>query len=449
MALKDMRPQIIAHVNKHIEFLKRNAEVLDIYNGNLLPYVDSIMKTTLSTQYYEKIRERIIPINILQRYTDKVSTTYEVPPARSSKSKSERVNDFVGKYSAQLNMDASGQVADEYSNLFKAFAWEPYIDDKGMPQMRELSFDKFLVMSTSKINPEVENIFIKFMGCVTDQQDSLLMFTYTNEEFDAFYLNETEAPEYLRENLGINPVGTIPFLYGKRQKNQLIPTQDTDMLAIGKALSVMLTDAAGAQMFQCFSIIYGIDINVENISMSPNALWSFKSDNEKKPEVGTVKPEADTDKVLEFVKNIFILWLETKGVRVGSIGSTNGQNFSSGFAKIIDEMDTISLRIKSAKDFKADEQKFWNTKMPMIHNYWVKNNLLSSDFDFKGLIEEKMDVVVDFGKIEPKVDRDKLIASIKSEIDLGTMTLEQGIRKLHPEYDDEKVKDVIANREIV
>ena len=72
-----------------------------------------------------------------------------------------------------------------------------------------------------------------------------------------YYLNGQEASEHLVDNQGLNPIGVIPFVYGKRQKSKLIPTQDTDMLAIAKAIPVQISDLGMAMMYQCFSIIFG------------------------------------------------------------------------------------------------------------------------------------------------------------------------------------------------
>ena len=446
--LKDKRKDIIEYVKQNRSFLKTNAEALDIYDGNLLPYVDAIMQKTLSEQYYKAIKERIIPINVIQRYIDKVSTAYSKSPTRMSKSKNKRVDDFVSFYKEAFDMSVSGQIADQYSNLSKGFAWEPYVDKNGKPAIRELAFNKFLVMSDSAVSPEQETIFIKFMGYKNSDEDSLLLFVYTNEEFDAFYMNETEASEYLIDNQGLNPIGVIPFVYGKRQKNKLLPTLDTDMLSIGKTVPVMISDAAGAQMFQCFSLMYGIDVNSENLVMAPNAFWSFKSDNEKKPEVGTVKPEADTDKVLDFVMNIFIFWLETKGIRVGSIGSVTGSNLASGISKIIDEMDVYSIKKKQMEWFEKDEQELWNEKLPRIHNYWVQSGMVNPA-TVPPVINDVFDVKIEFPAIEPMVSRSEEIANFKSELELRTMTREIVIRKLHPAFTDEQVKDVLNNSEII
>lgn len=446
--IKDKRSEIIEYIRKNRSFLKTNAEALDIYDGNLLPYVDAIMQKTLSAQYYSAIKERIIPINVIQRYIDKVSTAYSKSPSRMSKSQNVRVDEFVTFYKNALGMSVSGQIADQYSNLSKGFAWEPFVNKNRRPAMRELAFDKFLVMSDSSVSPEDETIFIKFMGYKSSDEDSLLLFVYTDAEFDAFYMNGQEASEYMIENEGLNPVGVIPFVYGKRQKNKLLPTLDTDMLSIGKTIPVMISDAAGAQMFQCFSLMYGIDVNVENLVMAPNAFWSFKSDNEKKPEIGTVKPQADTDKVLDFVMNIFIFWLETKGIRVGSIGSVTGSNLASGISKIIDEMDVYSIKKKQMEWFEKDEEELWNEKMPKIHNYWVQSGLIDPS-TVPPVTNDVFDIKVEFPAIEPMISRQEEIANFKSELELRTMTREMVVRKLHPHFTDEQVLEVLNNAEIV
>lgn len=441
--LRDKRKQIINYVRAHAPFLKSNYEKLDIYQGNLLPYVDKIMKKTLSPQYYETIQERILPINILQRYIDKVSTTYSKPPVR----KSGRSQDFIDYYKTALDIDNSGTIADQYANLFKGYAWEPYVNSKGIPSMRELPFDRFLVMSDSLINPESATVFIKIVGRCGPDEDDVLLFVYTDEEFDAFTLKGESGDQYLIENGGLNLVGTIPFVYGKRSKSELIPTQDTDMVKFTQAIPVMLSDASGAQMYQCFSTFYGVDVDSSNLKQNPNVFWSFKSDpsSNKEPKVGVLTPTADTDKVVSFVINTFVMWLETKGVRVGSVGSIDAGNAASGIAKIIDEMDTYEIRKKSQGWFKKDEECLWNEKLPKIHNYWVTAGMVDPS-KVPGMVDENPEVLVEFEPPKPMKTRTEEIAEYRQEVEFGSMTLEDAIKKLHPEYDELKMKEVLATK---
>lgn len=438
--LKNKRRQIIEHIKSHSEFIKCNTEALNIYEGNLLPYIDHILRMSLSPNYYNSIKDRVLPINILQRFIDKVSTTYSEPPQRRSESN----QDFVDFYVKALSLNQSGHIADSYSNLFKGYAWEPYVDKSGAPALRELPFNSFMVMSDSLVNPEEETIFIKFMGNQSSDPDSMLLHVYTDNEFDAFYMNGSEASEYLIDNEGVNPIGVIPFVYGKRQKNRLVPVLDSDILKICKAIPVMLTDAAGAQFYQAFSILYGVDVSFENAKIGPNVIWSLKSDkeSEKTPQVGTIKPEADTDKIIQFVVTIFTLWLETKGIRVGSIGSMDGANAASGISKIIDELDVWEIKKKSQQWFQKDEKELWNVKLPKIHNYWIKSGMVIPN-EVPGLVPDVLDVEVIFKEPTPMQSRKELIEEIKNELEIGTMNKEQAVKLLHPDYDDAKIKETL------
>jgi uncharacterized glyoxalase superfamily protein PhnB len=449
MALKDKRNEIIEYVKSNASFLNKSAEALNIYEGNLLPYVDNILRTSLSANYYNSIKDRILPINILQRFIDKVSTTYSKEPSRTSENP--KAQEFVDFYSQALDIDQSGTIADAYSHLFKGFAWEPYVDKSGKPAIRELSFNSFLVMSDSRINPEEETIFIKLMGKKNSDDNSMLLHVYTDDEFDSFYMSGEENTQDLIDNDGVNLIGIIPFVYGKRQKNRLLPVLDSDMLKITKAIPVMLTDGAGAQMFQSFTQIYGINLSFENAVIAPNTVWSLKSDpnSDVKPEIGTIKPEADTEKVVQFVTTIFTMWLESKGVRIGSMGSVDGGSASSGIAKIIDEIDVWEIRKKSQEWFEKDEKELWNVKLPKIHNYWIKSGMVKPSEVPGMMINDELDIKVKFEAPKPMQTRMEEIAEIKAEIDLGVMTMEQAIKRLYPYADEDQIRETLANRVLI
>jgi hypothetical protein len=442
--LHQKRAKIIDYVRSYAKFLETNKEALDIYDGNLKPYIDQIMASSLSATYYHAIKDRILPINILQRYVNKVSTTYTKPPRREVED--EALKEYLDFYEDAFSINSSGNIADCYSNLFKGFAWEPFIDKDGKPSLRELPFDRFLVMSESESNPEEETIFIKIMGKRGQNEDDILLHVYTDTEFDAFYLSGEEATEYLIENQGLNLYGVIPFVYGKRQKHKLIPTIDSDMLAISKAISVMLSDQAGAQMFSCFTILYGIDVDAENLTLSPNAFWSLKSDKEsdKTPSVGALSPTSDSAKVLDFVANVFVIWLETKGIRVGSLGNLSGGSMASGISKIIEEMDVYEVKKKSMEWFKKDEQELWNKKLPKIHNFWIASGMVDPSTVPPMISDvENVKVEVEFEAPKPMLSRSEEIANVKAELEIGTMTIEAAIKALHPDASEDDISELV------
>jgi hypothetical protein len=60
--------------------------------------------------------------------------------------------------------------------------------------------------------------------------------------------------------------------------------------------------------------------------------------------------------------------------------------------------------------------------------------------------EEELDIEVEFEDPSPMKTRMEEISEIKAEIELGTMTLEQAIMRLHPEYEEEKVQETLNGR---
>jgi len=233
-------------------------------------------------------------------------------------------------------------------------------------------------------------------------------------------------------------------MYGNRGKNQLVPTQDTDTLSLTKVIPVFLSDLSGTVMYQCFSIIYGVDINMENCTMSPNAMWSLKSDmiSEAKPVIGTLKPEADIDKVMKYIMDVFVLWLDTKGIKAGSIGDISAGNLASGIAKAIDEADATSMIKKSMKAFTYEEAEFWQT-LKKMHNYWVDSGELKG----KSRFSEDFAVSIEFDDPIPMMDREKEFTTIKAEVDAGYEIIENALKKLYPRLGEKELQERINHYE--
>lgn len=384
--MEPLRPQeYVAYIKKHSAFIESNAEKLQIYEGDLMPFVDAILKKRLAENYYNQIKDSIVPINILPRIIDKMAKAYLRSPERISATDQDQLEE--AEY--YLDIDAHMNMADEFANLFKAYAIELFEED-GYPNMRVLPFDRFLPMSRDKKNPLKVTDFIKFMGKVNhNAKDQNLYHVYTDTHFLPILEDEAEpyAPD-LEGNDGINPLGRIPFVYGNRSRQNLIPIQDSDLIQLTKVIPVTLTDLGGAIMFQCFSVIYGINLMAENLTYSPNSFWSFKQDpiSQGNASIGTIKPEVDIDKVLGYINAKLSMLLETKGLRVGALGTPEGTMNPSGVSKMIDEADTSDIIDKSKKFFIKEEKDFWDL-YKLKNNYWVKNvpdyklGMLSDDFE--------------------------------------------------------------------
>ena len=136
--LKERVSELITYISEYSYFTERNEEALEIYEGDLLNRVLYILKQTLSDQYYSRIKDRVIPINFMPKIINKMSQTYSIEPLRTCSNQS-----FVDDYSKWMAINAEMSLADEYSNLHKGYALEPFIDAKGKPTLRALPFNRF------------------------------------------------------------------------------------------------------------------------------------------------------------------------------------------------------------------------------------------------------------------------------------------------------------------
>jgi hypothetical protein len=447
MALAEKREALVQFIKQHSAYLQHNHNLFKVHEGQLAPLVIEDMRKSFSAQYFSTIEGRLIFINILRRYIDKVSKAYATDPIRTTTN--ERYQETLAAYEKCFDMNTNGTLADRWGNLFKGYAWEIF-HHKGKPRLRTIPFDRFMVYSDDAVDPMSETVFIKIMGKVkkdqaTGAREVDFYYAYTETEFDAF---DSDGDAYLGAEVatlgGVNPYGVIPFVYGNRSLSELIPTQDTDILPMTKVIPILASDLSGAIMYQAFSIIYGIDVKESNLKIAPNTFWSLKSEegSDNTPVVGTIKPSVDIGAVVSFVMTMFAFWLETKGVRVGSVGNVDGANFASGIAKMIDEMDTYEIQKESIKFFQNDEQELWE-KVRVINNYWLQNNVVDGNKYGLSLLLEDFDVTVEFDEPAPMQSRADQIGESAAELRIKTTIPEFEIKRLHPDWPPEKVAQVM------
>lgn len=437
MALRSRRDDILKFIESQSKFLARNSELFDIYQGNLVGYVREILEETLSKEYYDKIKSRVIPINILQRLVDKSAKVYSTNPQRKPELENTSDESLIEMWEEDACVNVHGNVADEFTQMFKAYAWEPYLH-KGKVRLRTLPYDQFLVMSDDRVDPLEPTTFIKIMG--KNSSGNIEYRTYTDEEFDAFDSKGATVAADLINNDGVNPFGVIPFEYGNRSLHKLIPVQDTDILSLTKVVPIMFSDLAGAVMFQCFSIIYGVDVDMANAKLSPNALWEFKSDSksDKNPIINTIKPEVDSDKVLELIRATVSSWLETRGIKPGAMGQLSKDNLASGISKIVDEMDVSEAVKKNQVFFRKEEISLWDL-IKTMHNKWVDAGELLGVAKFT----DGFALSIEFDEPSPVTDRFTQVETVSLEVEKKFLDRETAIKRLYPGLSDKMIAERI------
>lgn len=417
--------------------LNYNYVLFDIYEGSLLKYVLEDIRKQVSEKTFASIEPRVVPINFLKKIVDKLSQIYADEPNRILLKQDDSDQKLFEFYSGMLQVDTEMGLANEIFNLEKYVMIEPYLDGD-VPALRIVQPDKFFVMSTNKANPTRVTHYIKIMG---KTKDADILHVFTDDEFLIIDSNGKVLQDSMDAigNSGINPIGRIPAVYIAKSKFDLIPREDTDLLKMTKIMPILFSDLNEVIFWQSFSIIYGIDLNDENLTMAPNAFWSLKSDpaTAQKPEVGTIKPQADIESVMNFIMFQLNTWLNTRGIKSGTASANTTE--ISGFSKMVDEIDTTEDRKKQIPYFKKAEYQLWDLIMNFMHPYWVKNKMIS----INQMFTPNQKVITEFKKQIPIVNTKETLAEVKEELNSRLTTRRRAIAKINPKMSADEIENLI------
>jgi hypothetical protein len=433
--------QALDLVNDRKPYLAHNHVLLDIFNGNLADYVIADLKKSLSPQVFEQQMFRLAPINILPKIIDKLTNIYQTAVTRQvvdgSTTDKELLDWYVKSYSANDKMNK----ANELFNLTKTSLIYPYVA-QGMPRLRVIKNDRFVVYSFDPIEPEKPTGIIVYGGKRGDVDIYWVWDAYSFMVIDSEGKTRLDIMAEFNNVEGINPVGRLPFVYINKSDDCLYPQQDTDIVRMTKLLPLMTSDLNLSAMFQCFSIIYGIDVNDENIKFAPNAFWSLKSDptSDKKPEIGTIKPQVDYQQVLGLIQSQLTIWLSTQGIRAGALGDLSAENFASGISKLIDEMDTYEARQKQTTVFQKAEVELWDLTLNAMHPYWSETGMIDNPARWTPTAT----VATKFAIQLPQQSRGQTARDLKEEYAAGFISRRRALMKLNPEMGDMEIDELIA-----
>lgn len=413
-----------------------NYELFDIYEGNLLQYVKAEIRKQVSEKSFASMEPRIVPINFLKKIIDKLSQIYSKSPKRTLRKPNEGDEKLFEYYKEILDIDVEMMLANEIFNLEKYVCIEPYVED-GIPALRVMQPDKFFAFSTSAVNPTRITHYCKIMG---KGKDFDILHVYTDTEFliiDTRGNILADEMAAMGNPEGINFIGKIPAVFISRSKFDIIPREDTDILKMTKIIPILFSDINEVVFWQSFSVFYGIDVDAENLSMAPNAFWTFNTDPTKntKPSIGTIKPELDIDKVQNFIMFQLNSWLETRGIKVSSSGLPEAS--ISGLSKLVDEMDTAEDRKKQVPFFKRGEFNLWYLIMNHLHPYWVS----SGQIETNELFVNGQSVSVDFGEQFGIDDPIAVLNEIEKELKLGLITRKWALMKKNKGMTEAEAED--------
>jgi len=446
MTLREEIKPILDHIEKNRHHLDENHILLDIFEGNLKPYVERALEDDISPQAYKEAKSRIAPINVLQRIIDKQSKIYQQNPVRHVEDGTDSDAELLDWYEKQYKINATMNGSNEFFNMSKSSLIEPYVHDRE-PRLRVIPSDRYLPYSNDAIDPLNPTHIIVTHGSQTIADDDgghqvvRLYRVYTADEWAIIDSRGFVRTDMMGDNPdGINPYGVIPFVYVNRSSNLLVPCLDSDLLTMTVLLAVLISDLNLALKMLCNSIIYTIDAKMEGMVKSPNAVWQLKTDVDGiKPELGTIDPNVDSDKALDQIQAQFSLWLNTKGIKPGSIGKVTAENMASGISKMVDEMDTSEDRQKQVTYYVDAEADLW-ALTKIMHKEWLTTKQIEQRPEFSA----NSTVTTSFSEQLPMMTRGDVVEDLQAEVDAGFTTVRRSIKKLNPTMTDREIDELVA-----
>lgn len=430
---------LVKHHESHQQLLDNNRIALNILKGNLMPYLCEAVDRQLNPKSAAVAKERIPPFNLMKRVIDKLSKIYDQKTSRIADPSGPAGNEMVEWYMKSFGGVRSFNAANEYFNTFKYCLWQPVVY-KGKPRLRALANDRFLPWSEDNTDPTDPDGILVLLGksksiSGKETQEYLAysdsQIVKFNSEFELLPIFDN--PEY------VNEVGRLPFVYTNRSEDQLIPTQDTDMVQMTICMPIIAADLNYALLYQAFSVVYGIDVDDKDLEWGPQTFLRFKSDpnRETKPEIGTIKPQVDISETKDWIIAQISLWLSTRGIRPGTIG-TSAEGFSSGISKMIDEMDTSEDRNKQVGYFLHAEADLWDL-MPRMHEIWRARGEIQQSKWPAGVT-----VITNFAEQVPSVRRGEVMDTIKKEMEAGLLDRMSAKKRLDPHMTNEEITEFLA-----
>lgn len=463
-----MLPDIVDHYERYVEYLETNRKLYEIFKGQIRDQIEaSLRKEIISPSAFARICERIPPINVLRKGVDKLSKVYIENPIRLADNTQDK--DIMMNISKLSDMDNQMMVANQFYNLHKMFAIEPFVED-GEQMIRVLGGHQFLPYSDDSSNPMNMTVYIKLMGNDTvrvaqefdergrkvNEEDQIRRVTilalYTDDEFLIVDTGGAIRRDKMRE-MGVNidndatsspnPFGRIPAFYGNKSKSELIPFPNQEGLDMSILIPKLFADLNYSAQFMSHSIIWTKNTDISGQEINPDAVVNLGERTEENgdPEMGVITPTVDIPNVISMIGAQLDLYFSTIGIKTQAGAKVSVGNEASGVSKAIDEGDTTAERKVQVEFFRTAEAKSWDLIADM-QQIWLKAGILDKERRvFSPSFKETFRVM--FAEMKPLKTFQQKITEIQLMRDQKLITRRQSIKQLNPDFTDKQIDNWI------
>ena len=419
-----------------------------MFNGKTAEIIkEAIAKEFKNPETVNELIARLVPINLVQKIITKLAGVYVQAPLRKVEDESVSDSELMDEYVEELNLNQRQKEANRYFKLYKRNLQESFVDETGTPHVRNLPRHTYEVFSMSSLTPNRPDVVVKIL-----EDDNILgkvkLAVWSDEShwiIDGGGNIKWEEMQEMDNMEGINPYGALPFVYINESSDSVDPLADDDLLRMAIAIPLLLTDICFATKYQSWSLIWTVDYDGV-IPSNPNSVVSMQSGDERKPEIGQIKPEVDTDKVITLVKTLVAVLLTTKNLSVGALKmNLDSSDVASGISKMIDSADSVEDKNDQQAFFEKAEKDLWQLLAHKMIPYWRANNMLKDELNKEFSSNFEMDIFF----MNPKVMISEMeqIEISKARLDAGFSTLDYELSQIYPQLTAEQRQELAMNIE--
>jgi hypothetical protein len=411
-----------------------------MFNGKTFEVIkEAIIREFKNPETVSELLSRLVPINLVQKIITKLAGIYIQNPLRKVQDESVSDSELMDEYVEEFNLNQRQKEANRYFKLFKRNLQELFVDETGTPHVRNLPRHTYEVFSMSSMTPNRPDVIVKILKD-DKTADKVKLAVWSDESHWVIdghgsilieEMNEMQNPE------GLNPYGKLPFVYINESSDSVDPLTDDDLLKMSVIIPLLLTDLCYATKYQSFSLLWTINYD-GNIPSNPNSVIAMNAaEGDVKPEIGQIKPEVDTDKVITFIKTLVAVLLTTKNLSVGALKmNLDSSDVASGISKMIDSADSVEDKTDQQSFFEKAEKDLWNLLAYYMIPYWRANNLLKDELNKEFSSSFEMDIFF----MSPKVMVSEMeqIELSKARYDAGFSTMDYELSQIYPQLTAEQ-----------
>jgi len=433
---------IINNAKKHNDHLSFNLVLFEIMEGDVMKYLAAELIEELSERSAQNALKRSCPINVARKLVSKLSPLYTERVIRTTELPSDQ--ELIDFYVTERALDSHMTDVNVSFNAYKQGMLELY-EYNGELKYRSVPAHVYVPYSDDPINPLTMTALVKIIG----SGDELKYWIYTDDEFISVTKDGDLILSDMEESGGINPFGLIPHTYVQASRYMLIPLKNTGLRRFATLFGKLLTEVNFGAMYAVHPTVYGINVDIENLSKSPDVFWGFtQGDGDQKPEIGVIKPDPQLKEQIESALSQLAAWFQTEDVKPGTaVGQLNGDNLASGINLIIQNMDTYENVRKQMRYFEAAEQDLWY-RTAVMHNTLVKAGRLDNRKLFSD--PEKLKVNVVFS--EPSILESPMekVQRLKAEMDASLITREMAIKEYRgSNISEEEINEILNDESFI